>query len=71
MTTIDPKYADKRTVERYIQLGLVDEKEWEKHLKALPDLAESAAKVEATLDDDDYDDDDDIDDVGDEGGAQG
>jgi hypothetical protein len=52
MASIDPKHADKRTVERYIKLGLVDEKEYEKHLKSLPDLAGNALKVEEVLDDD-------------------
>ena len=61
MGSIDPKHADKRTVERYIRLGVVDEKEYEKHLKALPDLAENALPVEALLDEDD----DDFDDEGD------
>ena len=52
MGSIDPKHADKRTIERYIRLGVVDEKEYEKHLKALPDLAEQALPVEEVLDDD-------------------
>ncbi len=57
MPVIDPKRADKRTAERYIRLGLLDEKEYEKHLKSLPDLAEKAAAVEAELDEYDLDDD--------------
>jgi hypothetical protein len=58
MGSIDPKHADKRTVERYIHLGVVDEKEYEKHLKALPDLAEQALPVEEVLDEDEIDDED-------------
>jgi hypothetical protein len=58
MASIDPKHADKRTVERYIHIGVVDEKEYEKHLKSLPDLAENALKVESVMDDDDFDDED-------------
>ena len=57
MPVIDPKRADKRTAERYMRLGLLDEKEYEKHLKSLPDLAEKGAPVEAELDEYDLDDD--------------
>ena len=39
------KYLDRRTVERYVKKGLVDEKEFGRHLKALPDLTEQADKV--------------------------
>lgn len=60
MAEIDLNTADKRTVERYIRMGLIDEKAWEKHLKALPDAAEKAQIVESTLiegEDDEGDDD--------------
>jgi hypothetical protein len=58
--TIDPKHLDKRTAERYIQAGLLDEKVWEKHLKSLPDVGEKAAPIEATVSgEEDFDDDDD------------
>jgi hypothetical protein len=40
------KHLDRRVVERYIKKGLLDEKEYARLLKALPDLAEKAAKVE-------------------------
>jgi hypothetical protein len=40
------KYLDRRTVERYMKKGLVDEKEFARHLKTLPDLGEQASKVE-------------------------
>jgi hypothetical protein len=50
MPAIDPKRADKRTAERYIRFGLLDEKEYEKHLKALPDLTDKSAPVEVDLD---------------------
>jgi hypothetical protein len=59
--TLDPKHHDKRTIERHIRNGAVDEKLWEKHLKGLPDVAEKAAPVEAVLaptDDEDEDEDD-------------
>jgi hypothetical protein len=43
---LPPKYLDRRVVERYIKKGLLDEKEYARLLKGLPDLAEKAAKVE-------------------------
>jgi hypothetical protein len=50
MATIDIRYADKRTVERYIKAGKIDEKEFEKHVKALPDLADKAQPVAVVMD---------------------
>ncbi len=47
MSEIDPRYSDKRTIERYIKMGNVDEKAYEKHLKALPDVAEKGERVQA------------------------
>lgn len=43
---IPVRYLDRRVVERYIKRGALDEKEYHKLLKALPDLAESAGSVE-------------------------
>src|SRR6266850_934299 len=43
---LPPKYLDRRVVERYVKKGLVDEKEYARLIKTLPDLAEKAAKVE-------------------------
>jgi len=40
------KYLDRRVVERYIKKGLLDEKEYHRHLKALDDLAGKAGSVE-------------------------
>jgi hypothetical protein len=40
------RYLDLRVVERYIKKGLLDEKEYQRHLKALDDLAEKAGSVE-------------------------
>jgi hypothetical protein len=40
------QYLDRRVVERYIKRGLLDEKEYARHLKALEDLAEKAGNVE-------------------------
>jgi hypothetical protein len=48
--TIDLRYADKRTAERHIRSGKLDEKEYEKYLKALPDLADKAQPVAVVMD---------------------
>ncbi len=48
--TIDPKYLDKRTAERYVKLGLLEEKAWDKHLKTLPDVAEKGMAIETIAD---------------------
>jgi hypothetical protein len=56
---IERKLLDKRVAQRYVRKGRLDEKEWEKHLKSLPDLAEQAVPVESDIDDDDLDDEDD------------
>jgi hypothetical protein len=57
--SIDLKLLDKRTAERYIAMGLLDEKEWEKHLKSLDDLADKAQPIETIMsEDEDYDDED-------------
>lgn len=54
---IDYTTLDKRTIERLIRQGHVEEKVIEKAMKGLPDLADKAAPVEASLtDDDDFDD---------------
>ncbi len=60
--SIETKLIDKRVVQRYLKKGRVDEKEYERHLKALPDLSEQAVPIEAALDSealDDLDEDDD------------
>jgi hypothetical protein len=56
-TELEFRHTDKRTVQRYITQGLVDEKVWEKHLKALPDLSEKAMRIETLSEDDPYEDD--------------
>lgn len=43
---IPVRYLDRRVVERYMKRGLLDEKEYARHLKALQDLAENAGSVE-------------------------
>ncbi len=50
MSDIDPKFLDKRTAERYVKLGQLDEKAYEKHLKALPDVAEKGMAIETIAD---------------------
>ncbi len=50
------KTIDKRVVHRYVRKGIVDEKEYEKHIKNLPDLAEQAAPVEASIEGEDLED---------------
>ena len=45
--TLDTRVYDKRVVHRYLRRGKLDEREWERHLKALPDLADQAVPVES------------------------
>ncbi len=49
MAENQPRPIDRRTADRYIKRGELTEKDLEKHLKSLPDLAEEAAPVEAHL----------------------
>ena len=49
---IDRKLVDKRVVQRYLKKGRLDEKDYEKHLKSLPDVSEQAVPIESALDDD-------------------
>ncbi len=55
----ETKNVDKRVVQRYVKKGVVDEKDYEKHVKNLPDLADQAAPVEASIEGEDLDDDSD------------
>jgi hypothetical protein len=41
------RIIDKRVVARYLRKGNLDEKEYERMLKALPDLADQAVPVES------------------------
>ena len=50
--TFENKQIDKRVVQRYLRKGIVDEKEYAAHLKALPDRADDALAVESALDSD-------------------
>jgi hypothetical protein len=62
--TLDPKYLDKRTAERYLRSGQLDEGTYERHLKELPDVAEKSSPVETAMDGEEFFDDED--DAGDE-----
>jgi hypothetical protein len=44
---LETKLLDKRVAQRYVRKGRLDEKEWERHLKSLPDLADQAIPVES------------------------
>jgi hypothetical protein len=49
--TTDTRYLDKRVTARYLRRGKLDEKEYERHLKSLPDLADQAVPVESEFED--------------------
>jgi len=60
---IDPKHIDKRTTERYLRNGELDEKTYQRHIESLPDLAEKSVPVETVMhdeleEDEDFDDED-------------
>jgi hypothetical protein len=46
---LENKQIDKRVAHRYVRKGVVDEKDFERHIKSLPDLAEQAMPVEASI----------------------
>ena len=53
---VKPEQVDKRTAQRYVRTGLLDEKAYERHNKALPDSAEKAAPVETVMFENEEDD---------------
>ena len=53
---MDPKNADKRTWERYVTKGLLDEKAYEKHVKSLPDVSDKADVISTVMDEEQFDD---------------
>jgi len=60
---IDPKHIDKRTAERYLRNGELDEKTYQRHIETLPDLADKSVPVETVMhdeleEDEDFDDED-------------
>jgi hypothetical protein len=46
---LDPKVIDKRTWERHVLSGRLDDKAFERYLKSLPDVADKAASVETVV----------------------
>ena len=69
MANPENKLIDKRVVNRYVRKGIVEDKTYRDLLKDLPDLAEQALPVEASMghaaDLEDEDEDDDLDEAGD------
>lgn len=61
---------DKRVIERNIKKGLVSRETFEKHLSALPDVADQAETIQAKLGDDDEDDIDDDEDMDSDGAEE-
>ena len=51
----ETKLIDKRVAHRYVRKGIIDEKEYEKYLKSLPDLANQALTVEASMEGEELD----------------
>ncbi len=52
---LDNKTIDKRVAHRYLRKGIVDEKDYERYVKSLPDLADAAMPVEASIEHDEVD----------------
>jgi hypothetical protein len=52
------KNVDRRTLERQLRHGTIDDKAYERYLKSLPDVAEKMATVETQMTDTDEDFDD-------------
>lgn len=69
--SISPMVVDKRVVERNIKKGLLSREDFDKHLSALPDVAEQAEEVKARLGEEPEDDDEDIDDEEEDDAAEG
>lgn len=66
---LTPGLIDKRVVERNIKKGLVTREAFDKHLSALPDVADAAETIKARLGEDEepeIDDEDDADDSAEE-----
>ncbi len=47
--TLDPKLVDKRTADRHLREGQLDQKAYERHLKSLPDVAEKSEPVTTSM----------------------
>jgi hypothetical protein len=46
---LENKIIDKRVVRRNVRKGLLDEKDFDRHIKALPDVADQAVPVESEV----------------------
>jgi hypothetical protein len=53
ITREDPRFWDVRTIERRIRRGQVGRKDYDKHLKGLADVADKAAPIELSAEDED------------------
>jgi hypothetical protein len=60
--TADPKNLDKRTVERYLRSGELDEQTWRGHIESLPDVSEKSVPVETVMHDEFEEEDEDFED---------
>ena len=47
--TLENKIIDKRVVRRNVRKGLLDEKDFDRHIKSLPDVADQAVPVESEV----------------------
>jgi hypothetical protein len=56
--TLENKIIDKRVVRRNVRKGLLDEKEFDRHIKSLPDVADQAVPVESEVEHVETDEDD-------------
>ena len=64
--TSNPKYLDKRTAERYLRSGELDEKTYQRLIESLPDVADKSVPVETVMHDELEEDFEDEEDEGDE-----
>jgi hypothetical protein len=48
ITKEDPRFWDSRTIDRRVRKGLINRKDYEKHLKSLPDVADKAQPIDLT-----------------------
>lgn len=55
ITRDDPRFWDVRTLERRLRKGQITKKDYEKHLKSIPDVADKQAPIELSDDDDEPD----------------
>lgn len=53
ITRDDPRFWDVRTIERRLRKGQISKKDYEKHLKSLPDVDEKKAAIELADDESD------------------